>query len=72
MAGRGKGDDGGVDEEDDMIVEQGGKNLSYLVFGLGNKTYEHFNVIGRRTDKRLAALGATRVGPYGEGDDDGK
>ena len=42
------------------------------VFGLGNKTYEHFNAMGRLVDKRLEELGATRVYELGEGDDDGK
>lgn len=46
------------------------ENLNYVVFGLGNRTYEHFNEIGRKLDKRLEALGAKRIGPYGEGDDD--
>lgn len=42
------------------------------VFGLGNKTYEHFNSMGRFVDKRLEELGADRVFKLGEGDDDGK
>ena len=42
------------------------------VFGLGNKTYEHYNAMGRFVDKRLEELGATRVFELGEGDDDGK
>lgn len=45
---------------------------SYAVFGLGNKTYEHYNAIGRYVDQRLAELGAQRVFQLGEGDDDGK
>ena len=47
-------------------------SLKYTVFGLGNKTYEHFNAMGRFFDKRLEELGATRVFMAGEGDDDGK
>lgn len=47
------------------------RNLRYVVFGLGNKTYEHYNAVGRTVDKRLSELGATRVGERGEGDDDG-
>ena len=47
-------------------------SLRYTVFGLGNKTYEHFNAVGRYIDTRLEGLGATRVFPAGEGDDDGK
>ena len=47
-------------------------SLRYTMFGLGNKTYEHFNAMGRFFDTRLGELGATRVFPAGEGDDDGK
>lgn len=47
------------------------EGLNYAVFGLGNKTYEHFNSMGRFVDKRLEELGATRVFELGEGDDDG-
>ncbi|VDP43518.1 unnamed protein product [Soboliphyme baturini] len=46
--------------------------LHYAVFGLGNKTYEHFNAMGKLTDKRLAAMKAHCVCPLGLGDDDGK
>lgn len=46
--------------------------LSSQVFGLGNKTYEHYNVMGAFFDKRLAKLGAQRVFKSGDGDDDGK
>ena len=42
------------------------------VFGLGNKTYEHYNIIGRYVDKRLEQLGAERICELGEGDDDSK
>ncbi|KAF5092710.1 hypothetical protein D0Z03_002732 [Geotrichum reessii] len=45
------------------------ENLKYVIFGLGNSTYEHYNFIGRSLDKKLQALGAHRIGPYGEGDD---
>jgi len=44
--------------------------LKYVVFGLGNKTYEHYNVISQKTDAALEKMGATRLGPRGEGDDD--
>ena len=46
--------------------------LLFQVFGLGNKTYEHYNAIGKYFDERLAELGAERVFKRGEGDDDGK
>lgn len=42
------------------------------VFGLGNKTYEHFNAMGKYVDKRLEQLGAQRIFDLGLGDDDGK
>ena len=45
-------------------------NLKYVCFGLGNKTYEHYNVIARQTDSALTKMGATRIGERGEGDDD--
>lgn len=44
--------------------------LNFAVFGLGNKTYEHFNAMGRFVDKRLEEMGAKRVFEMGEGDDD--
>lgn len=40
------------------------------MFSLGNKTYEHYNAIGKLVDKRLADLGAQRVYGIGLGDDD--
>ncbi|KAJ6640251.1 NADPH--cytochrome P450 reductase [Pseudolycoriella hygida] len=44
--------------------------LNYAVFGLGNKTYEHYNKVAIFVDKRLQELGATRVFECGLGDDD--
>ncbi|XP_029637530.1 NADPH--cytochrome P450 reductase [Octopus sinensis] len=44
--------------------------LRYAVFGLGNKTYEHYNAMGIFVDKRLEELGATRIFELGFGDDD--
>lgn len=46
--------------------------LSPQVFGLGNKTYEHFNAMGKYVDQRLEQLGAQRIFELGLGDDDGK
>lgn len=49
------------------------KHLHYFIFGLGNKTYEHFNAMARRCDKRLSKWGfASNIGELGEGDDDGR
>lgn len=45
------------------------ENLKYVIFGLGNSTYEHYNYVGRALDKKLQSLGAHRIGVYGEGDD---
>ncbi|XP_054250421.1 NADPH--cytochrome P450 reductase isoform X3 [Indicator indicator] len=45
--------------------------LRFAVFGLGNKTYEHFNAMGKYVDKRLEELGAQRIFDLGMGDDDG-
>ena len=44
-------------------------SLRYVAFGLGNKTYEHYNAMVRNVDKALTRLGATRIGEAGEGDD---
>uniref|UniRef100_A0A914Y621 NADPH--hemoprotein reductase n=1 Tax=Panagrolaimus superbus TaxID=310955 RepID=A0A914Y621_9BILA len=44
--------------------------LRYAVFGLGNKTYEHYNAVGKFFDQRLEELGAERVFDIGLGDDD--
>jgi len=47
------------------------KGLKYSVFGLGNKTYEHFNEMGIYFDKRLEELQGSRLLEMGVGDDDG-
>ncbi|ROL54236.1 NADPH--cytochrome P450 reductase [Anabarilius grahami] len=46
------------------------EGVNFAVFGLGNKTYEHYNATGKYTDKRLAELGGKRVYDLGLGDDD--
>lgn len=46
------------------------EGLNFAVFGLGNKTYEHFNAMGKYTDKKLAELGGKRIFDLGFGDDD--
>jgi NADPH-ferrihemoprotein reductase len=45
-------------------------NLHYIIFALGNRTYEHFCAVGRQLDAKLTALGAKRLGALGEGDAD--
>ena len=54
-------------------LQSGGGDLSgmkFAVFGLGNKTYEHFNSMAKYVDKRLEELGAKRIHQLGLGDDD--
>ncbi|KAG9080152.1 NADPH-cytochrome P450 reductase [Ceratobasidium sp. 370] len=46
------------------------EGLKYIVFGLGNKTYEHYNKVARDVDEKLSAMGGIRIGERGEGDDD--
>lgn len=43
--------------------------LSYVAFGLGNNTYEHYNSMVKNVTKFLDRLGAKRIGEAGEGDD---
>ncbi|KAF5256983.1 hypothetical protein FOXYS1_12510 [Fusarium oxysporum] len=43
--------------------------VKYVMFGLGNSTYEQFNAVARNVDKALTKLGAQRLGPLGEGND---
>lgn len=44
-------------------------NLNYVAFGLGNKTYGHYNAIVRRVTRALDDLGAARIGVVSEADD---
>ena len=60
-----------TDEEPQFSETDRLENLRYVAFGLGNKTYEHYNEVIRKIDNRLTALGAKRIGERGEGDDDG-
>lgn len=60
-------------QEDSFEFSKGERRLDglkYVIFGLGNKTYEHYNLIGRNVDSALAKMGAVRIGERGEGDDD--
>jgi NADPH-ferrihemoprotein reductase len=59
--------------EDDFAFSNGEHKLDglhYVIFGLGNRTYEHYNEIARKVDNSLTAAGAKRIGERGEGDDD--
>ncbi|KAG7471119.1 hypothetical protein MATL_G00121040 [Megalops atlanticus] len=47
------------------------EGVNFTVFALGNKTYEHYNAMGKYVDKRLEELGAKRIFDLGMGDDDG-
>lgn len=58
-------------EEEEEVPEGALSSVRYSVFGLGNRQYEHYNRMGKLTDKQLAKFGAQRVFQYGEGDDDG-
>ena len=44
--------------------------VSFGVFGLGTKQYEHFCAVGKRVHRAMASLGATPVVRRGDGDDD--
>lgn len=46
------------------------EGLKYVMFALGNTTYERFNYVGRTLDTNLTEMGAQRIGERGEGDDD--
>lgn len=74
MATYGEGDPTDNAQEMFDFLQEGEVDLSginYAVFGLGNKTYEHYNEIGKYFDKRLEELNAKRVIELGLGDDDG-
>ncbi len=56
---------------DDMEKEAWLGHVTYAVFGLGNKQYEHFNAIGKKVFKCMGTLGAAPLIRRGDGDDDG-
>ncbi len=46
------------------------QGVSFGVFGLGNKQYEHFCAVGKRVHKALVNLGGNALVRRGDGDDD--
>lgn len=72
LATYGEGDptDNAMDFIEWLKTDQDLTGLNYAVFGLGNKTYEHYNAVAIYVDKRLEELGASRVYELGLGDDD--
>lgn len=45
------------------------RNLNYVIFGLGNSTYTHYNSVARKVNDSLQRLGARRIGQAGEGNE---
>ncbi|XP_071848148.1 NADPH--cytochrome P450 reductase-like [Apostichopus japonicus] len=73
MATYGEGDPTDNSQEFYEWLQEGSVDLTgvkYAVFGLGNKTYEHYNEMGVFVDKKLEVLGAERIFELGLGDDD--
>ncbi|KAI9827157.1 MAG: NADPH-cytochrome P450 reductase [Thelocarpon impressellum] len=61
---------------EDASFSQGGSvddkpltSLKFVAFGLGNNTYEQYNVMVRKVNAAFEKLGARRIGTAGEGDD---
>ncbi|KAF7551230.1 hypothetical protein G7Z17_g5159 [Cylindrodendrum hubeiense] len=54
---------------EDNNFSNGLQNISYVAFGLGNSTYEHYNSMVRNVSRALDDFGAERIGAAGEGDD---
>ena len=63
-------DDGGEGEGEKQQKKLPLSEVSFGVFGLGNKQYEHFCAVGKRVHRAMTSLGATPVVRRGDGDDD--
>lgn len=59
-----------LDNKGDELPSDYLATLNFAVFGLGNKQYDHYNFMGRTTDRGLEKLRGQRMYVYGEGDDD--
>ncbi|KAK9350690.1 NADPH--hemo protein reductase [Lipomyces doorenjongii] len=57
--------------EDSVLHDKVLQSLKYVIFGLGNTAYEHYNAFARRVDEAFQKLGAARIGVLGEGNDGG-
>ena len=58
-------------DEEKQVAPDFLQDVSFTVFGLGNRQYENFNKMGKRTNDAMERFGGKRVFEYGEGDDDG-
>ena len=47
------------------------KGMKFVVFGLGDTSYEQYNVIGKFVNEGMEELGAERIYKYGEGNAEG-
>jgi len=45
--------------------------MKYTVFGLGDTSYEQYNVMGKLFNEGLEELGGERIFKYGEGNAEG-
>ncbi|KAH6799268.1 Flavodoxin family protein [Perilla frutescens var. frutescens] len=45
------------------------EGVKYAVFGLGDSSYQKYNIVAKKLDKRLSSLGATAIIERGLGDD---
>ena len=46
------------------------RDVTFAVFALGNRQYEHFCAMGKKVQKCMVEMGATSLLPMGTGDDD--